>query len=196
MSGLQINAVSTAQLIAMADGLLLDGDADFARDIYRVALRRSSLNDERQKIRTRLGLAAAPTSRTPMLMGVLQLIERNGFSDPFVSDGMATWLKTLPFSEDEKFQELAEKHAELLPIANWHWNLQTVLWAVQRNQNVPGDYVELGVFKGHTTLFCAEYVEFSQWPKRWLLPPNARIVADACRGAGRGGRAHAASAPQ
>lgn len=169
MSGLQIQSVSTTQLIAMGDGLLAKGDVAFARDIYRVALRRAETPDERQSIRTRLGLASAPTRRTPMLVTVLELLERNGVANPFVSDGMATWFKTLPFAEDEAFQMLAEKHAHLLPIANWHWNLQTVLWATERCRDVPGDYVELGVFKGHTTLFCAEYLDFGAWPKRWLL---------------------------
>jgi len=65
--------------------------------------------------------------------------------------------------------ELAAKHAHLLPITNWHWNLQTVLWAVRQAKDVPGDFVELGVFKGHTTLFAAEYLGFETWPQRWLL---------------------------
>lgn len=168
MSGLQITSVSLSQLVAMGDGLLAAGEIALARNMYRAALTRAG-EGERQPIRTRLGLAAAPNARTKAMLTLLKQIEGFGFANAFVGEGMATWLKTLPFAEDERFQAIAEAHAGLLPAPNWHWNLQTVLWAVQRCRDVPGDYIELGVFKGHTTLFCAEYVEFADWPKRWLL---------------------------
>ncbi len=168
MKGLQIQSVSTVQLVAMGDGLLARGQAGLAKDLYRVALGRATIG-EQQRIRTRLGLATAPNPRTPTMLDLLELLEARGFSDPFVSDGMATWFKTLPFAEDARFQEIADRHSHLLPIANWHWNLQTVLWAVQKCRNVPGDFVELGVFKGHTTLFCSDYVDFGAWPKKWVL---------------------------
>ena len=168
MSSLTFNTVSSAQLVAMGDGLLAAGDIGMARNLYRAALARSAQAD-RQKIRTRLGLALSPNARTKAMLEILKQLEGFGFVNAFVGEGMATWLKTLPFAEDERFQALAEAHGDLLPAPNWHWSLQTVLWAVQRCRDVPGDYVELGVFKGHTTLFCAEYVEFAGWPKRWLL---------------------------
>jgi O-methyltransferase len=74
-----------------------------------------------------------------------------------------------PSYADQKFLETAARHANLLGLPNWHWNLNTVLWAVEEARGVEGDFVELGVFKGHTTLFCAEYVGFQDWPKRWWL---------------------------
>lgn len=168
MNGLQLETVSVGQLMAMGDGLLARGEARMARDLYRVALERCG-DGEKQRIRARLGLAAAPTPRTPTLLDILGRIETLDAADPFVSEGMATWFKTLPFTEDARFMDLSERLAGLLPIANWQWNLQTVLWAVERCRQVPGDYVELGVFKGHTTLFCAEYVGFAAWPKQWML---------------------------
>jgi hypothetical protein len=156
------------QLVAMGDGLFARGEVTMAGDMYRIALKRAAPN-QRQMIRTRLGLAAVHNNRSVKLLDLLQQLEALGWDNPFVSDGMATWFKTLPFAEDDRFQKLAEEHAALLPIANWHWNLQTVLWAVQRNRSIPGDYMELGVFKGHTTLFCSDYVEFQNWPKTWWL---------------------------
>jgi hypothetical protein len=87
----------------------------------------------------------------------------------FIGEGLATWEKSLPFLEDPRFVELAQKHADLLPVPNWHWNLQTVLWAVRQAAPVPGDFVELGVFRGHTTIFLAEYLEFAGWDRRWYL---------------------------
>jgi hypothetical protein len=65
--------------------------------------------------------------------------------------------------------EITERHAGLLPARNWQWNLQTAVWATRRSLATPGDFVELGVFKGHTTLVCAEYLDFQAQPKRWVL---------------------------
>ncbi|MBL8555370.1 MAG: class I SAM-dependent methyltransferase [Phenylobacterium sp.] len=170
MASLTFNDVTTAQLLMMGDGLLEGGDLQLAKAVYQRALREAP-PAERQRIHTRIGLASVRTRRTPLLVNILKAIESSGFSnaDPFVADGMATWLKTLPFQDDHRFLELAEKHSALLPIANWHWNLFVALWAVRECRNVPGDFVELGVFKGHTTLFCSEYVGFSDWPKTWWL---------------------------
>ena len=168
MGNLQLNDISLRQLLAMGDGLMQVSEISLARDVYNVALRRTSA-EHQQPIRTRLGLANAPNNRTLWMLGLLKQLEKEGWANPFVSDGMATWLKTLPFQNDQKFQELADKHSHLLPIANWHWNLQGVLWAVQHCKDVEGDYIELGVFKGHTTLFCAEYCDFANWPKTWWL---------------------------
>jgi O-methyltransferase len=169
VSGITIQNVSLTQLIAMGDGLFTAGDMNMARQFYATALARAPAS-QKQRVRTRLGLTDSHLPRTPLLFRILQEIERNyPQNDAFVSDGMATWLKTLPFAEDARFLELSEKHAGLLPIANWHWNLNTALWAVREAVHVPGDFVELGVFKGHTALFCAEYVGFADVAKRWWL---------------------------
>lgn len=91
------------------------------------------------------------------------------YGDFFVSDGLATWGKATSFCRDEKFLSLAEKHSNLLPIANWHWNLSVALWCAKRALKLDGDFVELGVFKGHTTVFLAEYLDFSKIDKNWYL---------------------------
>ncbi len=35
--------------------------------------------------------------------------------------------------------------------------------------HVEGDFVELGVFRGHTTAFAADYIGFAAWPRTWWL---------------------------
>lgn len=168
MSSVTINQASAEQLVAMGDGLLKNGHFALARQMYAVALKQA-VPQRVQAVRTRLGLTLAPTARTAMLLRLVEELEGSGMTQAFASEGMATWLKTLPFADDARFQALADAHAELLPIANWHWNLQTAVWAVRGARDVPGDFVELGVFKGHTTLFCADYVGFQDWPKQWWL---------------------------
>lgn len=168
MGNVTIGSVAANQLVMMADGLLRGGDAGLAKQLYQLALKRAKAAD-RAPIRTRIGLTSANPKRRGVLLDVLEQLERASFPNAFVGEGIATWFKTLPFAEDARFQELAEKHAGLLPIPNWQWNLQVALWAVREALALPGDLVELGVFRGHTTLFCAEYTNFAAAPKRWWL---------------------------
>lgn len=116
----------------------------------------------------RRGLDLVATGSNPDMLRILEIAERLS-PNAFVGEGLATWRKTLPFMNDARFVEIAERHADLHRLPNWHWNLQTVLWAINYVRGLPGDFVELGVFKGYTTLFCAEYVRFQAWPRRWLL---------------------------
>jgi hypothetical protein len=170
MYDLSVQGVNSAQVIAMADGLAANGHADAAKALYLSALKREKNVAMRLRLRLRIGLATSSQKMAPGLLRMLQELEREHANSPvFVGGGLATWLKTVPFMDDERFLELAEKHAHLLPIANWHWNLQVIAWAVQHTREVKGDLVELGVFKGHTTAFTAEYVDFQTWPKRWFL---------------------------
>lgn len=169
MASITLNDVSVEQLIAMGDGLLRAGQVGVAKGLYDIALRRATDAESRQRLRVRQGLAGAPNSRTLTSLGIMESLESDGWKFPFVGDGLATWMKTLPFEDDERFQVISMLHSHLLPLANWQWNLTTMLWAVQTTRGVPGDFVELGVFRGHTTLFCADYVEFGTWPKTWWL---------------------------
>lgn len=169
LSNLTLNNITAEQLMAMADGLLRGRQVALAKDLYEITLRRTDDPDLKRRVRMRHGLASAPNSRTLKHLELLETLENEGWKLPFVGDGLATWLKTLPFELDDRFQEISARHAALLPLANWQWNLSTMLWAVQSARSVPGDFVELGVFKGHTTLFCADYVEFGGWPKQWWL---------------------------
>jgi hypothetical protein len=138
-----------------------------ARQLYASALRQPGA-EARYDIHVREGLARAGHRNTPMFLDILDAITHHA-PTAFVTDGLATWGRILPFYEDARFVELAQKHSHLLPLPNWHWNLQTALWAVREAARVEGDFVELGVFKGHTTLFLAEYLDFAAWPRIWRL---------------------------
>ncbi|WP_293903870.1 TylF/MycF/NovP-related O-methyltransferase [Phenylobacterium sp.] len=173
---LTINEPTVPQLVAMADGLVATGELRMAGQLYGVALRRATAK-ARRAIRLRIGIASSTT--TPgMNLDILKLLEAEDTASPFVGAGLATWWKTLPFMEDPRFVELCDRHAALLPLANWQWNLQSALWCVRQVKDVPGDFVELGVFKGHTTLFCAEYVGFQDWPRRWWLYDTFEGIPD------------------
>lgn len=154
-------------LIAHAKAALKGGRP---RDAVRLLDRASALLADPRRVDTAVwrAIAAHYPSVTPILTGVLEALEPYRGS-AFVSNGLATWHKILPFLDDARFRTLAHVHAGLLPIPNWQWNLQTVLWAAQQALAVEGDFVELGVFRGHTSLFVAEYLDFAAQSRTWRL---------------------------
>lgn len=168
MAKVTLENVAPGTLMLLGDAALRAGDARLADGLYRHAFK-SAGQMATPSFHARAGMAIATNSRTQASLEALLLLQTIDRADTFVADGLATWLKTPPFTEDARFLELAAAHARLLPTFNWHWNLQTVAWAVQQARELPGDLVELGVFKGHTTLFVAEYLGFADWPKRWWL---------------------------
>lgn len=163
-----LDSPSGAQLLAYGDAALKAGHFSLAEALYSRASR-----DSEAAIRAvalvRLGLAQRPTSRTHAMVAAHEALIPASENTAFIGDGLATFLKTLPFYNDARFMEINERHKQLLPLSNWQWNLGTVLWAVQQVKDLDGDFVELGVFKGHTTLFVAEYLEFAAWRQKWTL---------------------------
>lgn len=167
--------LSPDALLARAEQLLRDGY--FAQAVKVVDQATAALGPARADVAGLRGLAASPSRSTQTLLDVLGALQAHRRS-AFASDGLVTWRKILPFLEDARFRALAQIHADLLPIPNWHWNLQTVLWAAQQALGVDGDFVELGVFRGHTSLFVAEYLDFADQPRTWRLYDTFEGIPD------------------
>jgi O-methyltransferase len=163
---LDLSKLNLRQIGQLADAALRAGAPAIAGRLYEHLRKRAHGESH---LETRYGLAINGGPRAIMMLDVLEIIEKAQPRTPFVGEGLATWFKTLPFMDDAKFMALAEKHVRLLPAINWHWNLQTVVWAVEQVRRLDGDFVELGVFKGHTTHFIADYVDFADWSRRWWL---------------------------
>lgn len=87
----------------------------------------------------------------------------------FHSFGFMTYDRNLGFADDARFMETVARHQHLFDISNWHWNLHVVLWAVKSCLSVPGDFIELGVYRGLTTGFIADYLQFQNIEKKWFL---------------------------
>ena len=168
MVDLTLQNLSSQQLAYLGDAALEAGDVGLARAFYRSLVK---LAPQAAHVQTRLGLTHRPNQNTRLMLDVLKLIEARGGVTAFVGEGLATWFKNPPFIRDARFMELAEQDFEIAPsgISNWHWNLLIVLRAVQQAAAVPGDFVELGVYKGHTTKFLADYLDFATWNRRWWL---------------------------
>ena len=167
MPRLTFDDISVQQMMQIGDAFVRGGNAEAARKVYRRALETPS--PYRRALLIRQGLVSKLDGRLLPMMDILAAAKRIDAPGSFVGEGLATWQKQQPFHDDPRFLEIAQRHSSLLPLRNWQWNLQTALWAVRRSLAVRGDFVELGVFKGHTTLFCADYLDFQQQPKRWLL---------------------------
>ena len=168
MPSVTFENVSREQLLVLGDTALEIGARNLALAIYRAAAK-ARTPEATAPVHSRIGATLAPERRRKLTLDLLRLLETVDPGTAFVGEGIATWFKSTPFSEDPLFITLAEKHAHLLPVAAWHWNLQTVLWATQSTLRLDGEFVELGVFKGHTTAFVAEYLGFQNLPKTWYL---------------------------
>lgn len=166
MPGITIPDLDPRLVVRLADVLIGEGQVELAKLFCNAALKATPPRAQ-PPIRSRLGLLKHPNPRTLGNMKVLTGVEEMAPATAFVTEGMALWRKAFPF--DDRFLELLVRHGELLPLPNWHWNLGTVVWAVNQARVLPGDFVELGVFRGHTTLFVSEYLGTGTWPQRWWL---------------------------
>jgi O-methyltransferase len=152
--------------IEAGDAAFLAGDRQTAHARYLQAF---ALADDpnRPRVVSRLGLFRGIANEGHLR--VQRAIEALAHGPAFVDAGMAVWSKSMGFMQDPAFLNVVEKYAGLLAFPNWHWNIQTVIWAVRQARRLPGDFVELGVFKGHTTVMAAEYLGFADWHQRWYL---------------------------
>jgi O-methyltransferase len=168
MTDLTLTNLTPRQLASLGDAALRNGDIAMARALYQHLVKLDPASPQSQ---ARLGLALSPTKRTLAMLEALTALEKIPGGQAYVGEGIATWLKRPAFVQDPRFMAIATQHGDIAPgVGNsWHWNLQTVLWGAQQARNLPGDFVELGVFRGHTTAFLADYLEFGGWDRRWWL---------------------------
>src|SRR5579859_4262515 len=130
MAKVNLDDVSAEQLMLLGDAALRLGRPGLASRFYTAA------TPPTPAAPARTGLARAGTQMSQKLLEVLKRALLVDARNAFVGGGLATWLKSPPFAEDARFMEIAARHAHLLPMDNWHWNLQTVLWAVSSVRNV------------------------------------------------------------
>jgi hypothetical protein len=160
-------SLTAEELIARGDALLAAGRSVEARRAYAEASARAPNS---ASVQARRGFARYEPPIHANLLPIQRAIEASfPDSDAFVSSHIAVWGKNNSFMRDGRLRALVWKYQSLLPLPNWEWNFQAALWAVAQTRDLPGDYVELGVFKGHTTLVLAEYYDFAGWDRRWWL---------------------------
>ncbi|MBL8553898.1 MAG: class I SAM-dependent methyltransferase [Phenylobacterium sp.] len=186
MADITIKDATPEQLAMLGDAAFKAGNLGLARGFYG-ALARAQPGAVGPMVRQ--GMTHRPNARRPKLLEVLQLLESVPGAQAFVGEGIATWFKNPPFAADAKFMTLAAQDEAIAPsgVFNWHWNLQVMLNAAQQAKAIPGDYVELGVYKGHTTKFLADYLDFATWDRNWWLYDTFEGVPADQRDPGREG---------
>jgi O-methyltransferase len=176
--------LSPAQLMAFGDAALKTGDVALARLLYKQLVRAVP---NWPQAHARYGMTLRPHHRVLTMLEALKALEALPNATVYIGEGIATWMKTPAFIADEKFMALAEEDIGIAPagVVNWHWNLQIMLWAAQQASGVAGDFVELGVYKGHTTRFLARYLDFGALDKRWWLYDTFDGIPDDQKDRGR-----------
>lgn len=93
----------------------------------------------------------------------------------FWGDRLLTLDKSAGFLDDPKFRA-SYNHIRGSHIYDAYdsphtiaWRLHTLVWAAQRAADLPGDFVECGVFKGDMAWVVTEMVDFGRLPKTFYL---------------------------
>ena len=109
------------------------------------------------------------------LSWTLQMAFRRYHRRVFWGDRMLTLDKSAGFLDDPRFLEaykairgshIYDDYDSPHTIA---WRLHTLVWAAQRAVDLPGDFVECGVFKGDMAWVVTQMVDFGKLPKQFYL---------------------------
>lgn len=87
----------------------------------------------------------------------------------FITEGLLTWRRNCGFLLDPAFAKFVKEYEAHAHVPNYYWQIHTVAWAARSCLKVPGDFVELGVYKGYTTAIVAGYIDFAASGKDWYL---------------------------
>ena len=87
----------------------------------------------------------------------------------FASDLLMTFAKSTTFLWDNRFTKAVESTAGDDDERSILWRMHTSTWAAAHAVNLPGDFVECGVFKALTATVICKYLEFANLPKTFYL---------------------------
>jgi O-methyltransferase len=87
------------------------------------------------------------------------------------ADNLWVWHKNCEFLREPRFQNAYRRavHASGKTRLHIEWRLHTLCWAAQHACNLPGDFVECGVFTGICSLTVCEYINFNSTGKKFFL---------------------------
>ena len=102
------------------------------------------------------------------LLEVRGMFDRAG-RPTFFGDNMCAMARNMAFSRDAKFMTAFQDQAQDANDGNKIWRLHTYCWAASSALNVPGDFVECGVFRGLYSAVMLKYLNFEKVEKRMHL---------------------------
>lgn len=87
----------------------------------------------------------------------------------FFGDNMCAIARNMAFASDEKFMAAFRGNEQDSTDENKMWRLHTYCWAGRSALNIPGDFVECGVFRGFYSAVLLQYLDFATIGKRMYL---------------------------
>lgn len=100
------------------------------------------------------------------IMNILQVNVIDGTA--LGCDDMLVWFRNLGFLSDPDFVRAMQPYADDKMLLARIWRVYTLCWAAKSCLHLPGDYVDLGAYDGHTVDVIRRYVRY-RGTKRWWL---------------------------
>ena len=93
----------------------------------------------------------------------------NIFGKVYAQDNLITLQRTAGFLQDAKFRQAFDGSVQNQQEQSLAWRLHTLTWAATHCLNVPGDFVECGVYKGFSFSVITAYTNFQAVDKQLYL---------------------------
>ena len=112
---------------------------------------------------------------TRLINQVFDIVLKKNHSSVFWGDRLLSLDKTMGFRQEPKFKtahyEIIGSHQydQYNQDAGIAWRLHTLVWAAKNGLNLPGDFVECGVFKGDMSWVIAQCLDFEKVSKTFYL---------------------------
>jgi hypothetical protein len=94
---------------------------------------------------------------------------RGIFQKVHAVDNMILINRALAYRHDKRFMEAIRRHAHDAQERSLLLRLHTLVWAALNALNVPGDFVECGVYRGFSSAVVTDYLDFAALPRQFYL---------------------------
>lgn len=103
------------------------------------------------------------------VFSVLLATLRKLFTKVYANDNLIAINRVSGFLEDERFMGAFNRQAKHEQEKTLAWRIHTLIWAANQTLEVPGDFVECGVFRGFCSAVMTDYLNFEQVDKTLYL---------------------------
>jgi len=111
----------------------------------------------------------AVLNRIYELAGELQAIYRQADLSSFIADNLLALGRNMSFVHDPEFRAAFDANSGEPEDNAKFWRLHTYCWAGRSALAVPGDFVELGVYKGFYSGVLVDYLRFGECGRELFL---------------------------
>lgn len=91
------------------------------------------------------------------------------FGRVYAQDNLIALQKSVGFLQDEEFSKAFYQYAQTQQEKSLAWRLHTLTWAAKICQDIPGDFVECGVYHGFSFAVITSYLGFENIDKNLYL---------------------------